>query len=408
MFRLSFRSGGDPAGLPRRLVWGIALGQLIAWGTLYYSFALVIGPMADELGWSRVDLNAGLTLGLIAASLAAIPIGRVIDRHGGRWTMTAGSAAAAVLLVLWSQTGSLTGFYVIWIAIGLTQACSLSEAAYNVVAANAGDYRRAVMGITLITGFSSTITIPFISFMVELLGWRHALLVLAVVQLAGPTLLYWTCLRGAVSGRQKLLAQQSAGGAATYLPLAGAFRDSGLWVMAACFGAQIFCTSGMTFHIIPVLQERGYEMAVIAGLLALHGPSQVMARLLVVLLGKATSTATLGRLSFGMLIVAMLLLCLGAPLGVPGLVAYIMLYGAASGLVIVVRTTSTIEYLGGYGFGTAAGALAVVTLLPRTGAPTAIAALWEITGNYLPVLWLIVLLLVGGTAAFWYISGRRA
>src|SRR3546814_3576038 len=178
--------------------------------------------------------------------------------------------------------------------------------------------------------------------------------------------------------------------------------------MAACFGAQIFCTSGMTFHIIPLLQERGYEMALIAGLLALHGPSQVMARLLVVLLGKATSTATLGRLSFGMLVVAMLLLCLGASLGVPGLVAYIMLYGAASGLVIVVRTTSTLEYLGGYGFGTAAGALAVVTLLPRTGAPTVIAALWEVIGSYTPVLWLIVVLLGGGTAAFWYISGRRA
>src|SRR3546814_14762385 len=82
-----------------------------------------------------------------------------------------------------------------------------------------------------------------------------------------------------------------------------------------------------------------------------------------------------------MLVVAMLLLCLGASLGVPGLVAYIMLYGAASGLVIVVRTTSTLEYLGGYGFGTAAGALAVVTLLPRTGAPTVIAALWEVIGR---------------------------
>src|SRR3546814_16545977 len=88
--------------------------------------------------------------------------------------MTAGSVAAAVLLVLWSQTGSLTGFYAIWIAIGLTQACSLSEAAYNVVAANAGDYRSAIMGITLITGFSSTVTIPFITLAVELMGWRHA------------------------------------------------------------------------------------------------------------------------------------------------------------------------------------------------------------------------------------------
>jgi len=407
MLRLLSRSDGDSADLPRRLVWGIALGQLIAWGTLYYSFALVIGPMEDELGWSRVDLNAGLTLGLIAASLAAIPVGRWIDRHGGRGPMAAGSAAAALLLVLWSQTDSLSAFYAIWIGIGLTQACSLSEAAYNVVAANARDYRRAIMGITLITGFSSTVSIPFISLIVELLGWRHALLVLAAIQLAGPALLYWISLRGTVSARQNLAAQAD-GTAASYRPLREAFRDSRLWVMAACFGAQIFCGSGLTFHIIPLLQERGYEMALIAGLLALHGPSQVMARLLVMLLGGATSTATLGRLSFGMLVAALLLLSLGGSLGVGGLVVYTLLYGAASGLVIVVRTTSTIEYLGSYGFGTAAGALAVATVLPRTVAPTVIAAIWEAAGSYTPVLWLLVLALGGGTAAFWYISGRRA
>src|SRR3546814_12450422 len=109
-----------------------------------------------------------------------------------------------------------------------------------------------------------------------------------------------------------------------------------------------------------------------------------------------------------MLVVAMLLLCLGASLGVPGLVAYIMLYGAASGLVIVVRTTSTLEYLGGYGFGTAAGALAVVTLLPRTGAPTVIAALWEVIGSYTPVLWLIVVMLRGRPVAFCCTFGHRA
>src|SRR3546814_8151583 len=109
--------------------------------------------------------------------------------------------------------------------------------------ANAGDYRRAIMRIPLIPGFSSTVTIPFITLAVELMGWRHALLVLAVIQLLGPALLYWTCLRDTVSGRQKL-ARQPAGSAAAYLPLADAFRDSRLWIMAACFGAQIFCTSG--------------------------------------------------------------------------------------------------------------------------------------------------------------------
>src|SRR3546814_13317446 len=93
------------------------------------------------------------------------------------------------------------------------------------------------------------------------MGWRHALLVLALIQLLGPALLYWTCLRDTVSGRQKL-ARQPEGSAAAYLPLADAFRDSRLWIMAACFRPQIFCPTGMPFHITPRPQDRGYAMAV--------------------------------------------------------------------------------------------------------------------------------------------------
>ena len=47
------------------LVWGLALGQLIGWGTLYFAFALFMAPMEAELGWSRADLNGALTVGLL-------------------------------------------------------------------------------------------------------------------------------------------------------------------------------------------------------------------------------------------------------------------------------------------------------------------------------------------------------
>ncbi|HVL72113.1 MAG TPA: hypothetical protein VM434_09530, partial [Beijerinckiaceae bacterium] len=39
------------------LVWGLALTQLVGWGTLYFAFALFVAPMEAELGWSRADLN---------------------------------------------------------------------------------------------------------------------------------------------------------------------------------------------------------------------------------------------------------------------------------------------------------------------------------------------------------------
>ncbi len=400
------RRGGREVTAFEPLIWGVAVTQLLGWGTLYYSFALVIGPMERELGWSKVDLNAGLTLGLFTASLAAIPVGRWIDRHGGFWPMTLGAVVAAILLVLWSVTQSLGFFYAVWIAIGLTHACTLGESAYNIVAANMRDYRRAIMAITLITGFSPTVSIPFISLAVEGLGWRHALLVLAGVQLLGPALISGIVLRGTVSAQQSNAAADDQT-PRVYLPLSAALRDPALWAMAACFGAQIFTASGITFHIIPILQERGYGMGVIVMMLALHGPSQVASRLLLMLLGARISTAMLGRLSFGMLWLSLLLLCTGNLFGFPGLVLYTLLYGAASGLVIVVRTTSTLEYLGGYGYGAASGAMVVATVLPRTMAPMAFAMLWQATSDYDPVLWSLLLVIGGGMAAFWFVSSRQ-
>jgi len=50
---------------------------------------------------------------------SAIPVGRWLDRHGGRALMTTGSAAGTVLLVLLSTVHNLAALYAVWIGIGL-------------------------------------------------------------------------------------------------------------------------------------------------------------------------------------------------------------------------------------------------------------------------------------------------
>lgn len=99
------------------LVWTLAAAQLVSWGALYYSFSLFVVPMETELGWSRTTLNGALSCGLLATSLFAYPVGSWIDRHGGRWLMTLGTALGVLLLVAWSMVESVAAFYAIWIAI---------------------------------------------------------------------------------------------------------------------------------------------------------------------------------------------------------------------------------------------------------------------------------------------------
>lgn len=117
----------------RTLTWSLATAQLVSWGTLYYSFSVFLLPMESELGWSRPDLLAGLSLGLLISGLAAPWVGATIDRRGGRELMSFGSLASAVLLLAWAQVGSLPLFYAVWVGLGLAQSLTLYEPCFAVL-----------------------------------------------------------------------------------------------------------------------------------------------------------------------------------------------------------------------------------------------------------------------------------
>ena len=45
-----------------RLSWALSLGQLITWGTVYYTFSLILGPVQTELGLSRAEASLAFAL----------------------------------------------------------------------------------------------------------------------------------------------------------------------------------------------------------------------------------------------------------------------------------------------------------------------------------------------------------
>ena len=93
----------SPADPSETLVtWALALAQLVSWGSVYYSFSLLVVPMEQSMGWSRTMINAALSIGLLVSGFAAYPVGRWIDHGLGRRVMVIGSAVAAAMLVLWA------------------------------------------------------------------------------------------------------------------------------------------------------------------------------------------------------------------------------------------------------------------------------------------------------------------
>ena len=68
--------------------------------------------------WSRRSILILLGWSL-AGAVAAVPVGRWLDRHGGRALMTGGSILATLLVVAWSQVRTVGQLYAVWLALGV-------------------------------------------------------------------------------------------------------------------------------------------------------------------------------------------------------------------------------------------------------------------------------------------------
>ena len=128
----------------------------------YYAFAVLLTPLATDLHTSTIAVTGAFTASVLTGAALAVPIGRRLDRHGGRTLMTGGSAAGALLLVALSQVDRLWQLYLVQIGIGAAAAASLYEAAFAVVIAVTAAERRssALLTVTVVAGFASSVFLP--------------------------------------------------------------------------------------------------------------------------------------------------------------------------------------------------------------------------------------------------------
>lgn len=387
--------------LPSPLVAGCAVATTVSWGILFYAFALFIEPMRADLGWSKGEINVGLSLALLAAGLAAIPVGRHIDHHGGRGIMTAGAALGVACLFAWSQTASYPVFLILCIGIGLAQSATLYEPVFAVVTANEPDYKRAIIVISFLGGLASTVFLPLTHGLISGLGWRSALIALAAIQFIAAGLVYAAVLKGT---RGSLQGASGSSGEPTAAPprsyLAAAMGRPAFWALIVTFAGYGLMWAAITFHIIPLLSERGLSLDEIVLALAIVGPCQVLGRVVLFFFGSDLPARTIGRAVVLLPLIAAILLAVIAPLGFPGLILFAVVYGFGNGMITIVRGAGVAEILGLKGYGQISGAITLANQLAKAAAPVGFALMWEWTG-YGPVMIAWIAVMAVAAAAFW-------
>jgi MFS family permease len=394
---------------PATILWMLSLGQLISWGLVYYTFPLFVGPMGQELGWSRSGMFGALSAGLLVAGLCSIPVGAWIDRGHGRKLMTGGSLLAAALLLWWPRIDSLPLFYAMWMGLGACQAVLLYEPAFAIITRVYGPrYRQAILLMTFVGGLASTFGIPFTQFLIERVGWRASLEVLAGIN-AVVALIHWLFIPGPSEKPVPIAeAKPTADGAQRKSPLAAAVRVPAFWGLVVAFAGYGLAFSAMSFHLIPLLDDRGVPTGVVMAIIALIGPMQVVGRVLLMVGQQHISTIQLGAGIYFAFPISMAMLALGIS-DVYGLILFAIIYGVANGLITILRGMAVPEFIGPEGYGVVSGALTMPTNMMRAAGPIVASLAWGVFGGYTPVLWglaAIMLVAAMGFAAAAMLSRR--
>lgn len=382
----------------RGLMPALAITMIVSWGSLYYAFAVLARPIQTELAW-RADLTVGAySVALLVAGLSAYAVGRYIDRHGGRYLMTLGSALAGVLFLLLSQVHSIYSFYAIWIGLGIAMAMTLYEPAFAViVGAYPHAYRKRIGMLTLAGGLASTAFWPLTHFLVTHLQWRGAVIALGIINLLLCAPLHWF----AVPATVRKHAAHTPGLPGHITPgLRRLLREPSFWLLTLSFMIFGAITAAMAVHVIPLLEARGLDAGAAVSLAALIGPMQVSGRLLEVLTGDRVPTLLLGGVTVLLIPLALLALWLG-PSSLAIVYTFVIVYGAGLGLITIVKATTPAELFGHERYASLSGTLAAPTIVARAIGPFLATAALTAFGEYRAILLLMLAVSGAGALSYW-------
>ena len=389
----------DSDALDRSLVGWLSLAQLISWGSIFYTFALVMEPVESDLGLSRAQSSWAFSLALLVEGLTAYQVGRWIDGGHERAVMTVGSLLAALCLALHGQVTGVLGFYAVWAGLGAAMAATLYSPVFAVVTRRfPRDFRRAIITITFLGGLASTVFIPLTAWLIALWGWREALLALAGLHLLVCAPLHAVKLRGAPATPSRV----SGGDKATPVGVSSLVRTRPFLMIGVFLVLMMAVTVALPAHMISLLRENGLSQYWVIAVPASIGVIQVFGRLLLYFFEHRFDLHLANRLIPGLIPLGLLVL-LAAPLTghwqTWAVMLFVILYGMGNGMLTIVKGTAIAQYVNRDHVASLNGALGVPLALARAAAPIALGLLWSPQAGYGRGLWLLLILSIVGVSA---------
>ncbi|HYP84011.1 MFS transporter [Variovorax sp.] len=232
-----------------------------------HGFGLWLQPITQDQGWTRQTFSLAIAVQNLAWGIAGVFAGMAADRLGAFRVLLLGSALYAVGLagMALSPTPLMFGLTA-GVLVGMAQAGTTYAVIYGVIGRQISAERRSwAMGVTAAAGsFGQFFMVPVEGQLILQLGWKNALLVLALLALVIAALAFG--LREQRSAGAAARREQTIGQA-----LSEAFRYRSFVLLMSGYFVCGFQVVFIGVHMPSYLRDHGLAPEVASYALALIG-----------------------------------------------------------------------------------------------------------------------------------------
>ena len=340
----------------------LGLAQIIGWGSGFYLPAILAVPISASLGISTQTFFWAFTLSLLVSGIVGPRVGRAIDRLGGRKVLPIGNLFFALGLIALSLSTEPVLLFVAWGLMGIGASMGNYDAAFATAVTFFGDKsNRVIAGITVFAGFSSTIAWPISSFFLASFGWQSAVWFWAAMQLLVALPLHATIPKTeprevpVVTGPIRKIIKNKLR------------FDLLLVIFAVMFALEGFIVSSVNTTLPFVLSELGASTSIALLAATILGPSQVLARILLVALGRVMTPMRVAAMSIIAHPLGVVLILL---FGVNAILPFVILHGIGVGLNPFIRGSLPLLFFGSERFGQRQGYIMMLSKIVSALSPT--------------------------------------
>ena len=354
----------------------------------FYTHSVFVSSISSDTGWSRGDVQLGVSIMILLAIITAPLVGTMVDRYGARVIGLISIPLYGFAMVCFVFVeDQLWSYYLIWVLMSIIAAGTLPVTWTRVVNGWFDRYRGIALGITLAgTGIAATLGPMYVTWLIDVYGWR-----LAYVLLAGTiTIISFPSVYFLFKERTKKEKNQNSNGKIsssneTGLIFSKAIKSYRFWAIGFALILAAAGISGLITNSVPMLIDKGLTRTDAAEYAGLIGLSVIIGRLVVGFLLDYFWAPLIAAIFLAAPIFSAYIL--GSPIESSFYISLSMIIiGLAAGAELDLLAFLVSRYFGLLDYGKLYGALYIFFSLGAGSAPVTFGKTFDAFGDYSLVL----------------------